>query len=79
MSVDAQPFRVVPRLNAPCNGVETIDDCWGKCLFSKLVVEELQALAGIIQLPLGLLQERRTGVSLTLHLGCCRRGEQVLA
>lgn len=28
--VDAQPFRVVPGLNAPRNAVETVDDCWGK-------------------------------------------------
>lgn len=28
--VGAQPFRVVPRLNAPGNAVQTIDDGWGK-------------------------------------------------
>lgn len=30
VSVDAQPFRVVLRLNAPRNAVEAIDDGWGK-------------------------------------------------
>lgn len=54
VSVDAQPFRVVPRLNAPGDAVETVDDGRGECLFPKLVVEELQALAGVVQLPLGL-------------------------
>lgn len=28
--VDAQPFRVVPRLNALGNAVQTVDDGWGK-------------------------------------------------
>lgn len=48
VSVDGQPFRVVPRLDAPGNAVQTVDDGWRKCLFPKLVVQELQALAGII-------------------------------
>lgn len=46
--VHAQPFRVVPRLNAPGNAVQTVDDGWGKCLFPKFVVQKLQAFAGII-------------------------------
>lgn len=64
VSVDAQPFRVVPRLNAPGDAVETVDDGRGECLFPKLVVEELQALAGVVQLPLG--------------LGVCSGGEAAL-
>lgn len=28
--VGAQPFRVVPRLNAPGNAVQPVDDGWGK-------------------------------------------------
>lgn len=34
------------------------------CLFPKFVVQKLQAFAGIIKLPLGLLQERTTGITL---------------
>jgi hypothetical protein len=30
VSVDAQPFRVVPRLNAPGDAVETVDDGRGE-------------------------------------------------
>lgn len=48
VSVDAQPFRVVPGLDAPCNAVETVDDCWGKRLLPEPVVQELQAFAGVI-------------------------------
>lgn len=48
VGVDRQPFRVVPRLDAPCDAVQTVDDGWGKCLFPKFVIQELQALAGII-------------------------------
>lgn len=52
--VHGQPLRVVPRLNAPRDAVETADDCWRKCLVPKFVVQTLQAFAGVIQLPLGL-------------------------
>lgn len=56
--VDVQSLLVVAGFDALHDVVQATNDGWRECLFPKFVIQKLQALVCIIQLPLGLLQDK---------------------